>query len=910
MATMTILLNGTWEAIVDFAHSIKDPSALDLSKYAQEWKPIQVPGCWEMIEQNKLADGPVWYRKDFLIPEHWKGETLAIQFDGVNYFCDIWVNSEYVGTHEGGWNGFEVPLRGNINFGNSNRLLVKVYKQGDKFPLRECLAGFLPDVGVIFGGIWKPVTVKTVPIATLKDIYIQPNIHSLTLDVEFRIATQRHMTDSMQLTITIYDQKHNLVAATEQPINTNSSPPSNVHISLPKNVQLWSLDSPIRYHARLQLIVNELIIDETNHIFGIREVTIQGDQILLNGKPIYLRGALHWGWYPEHIAPTPTAQEIRDEISQLKANGFNLVKHCLYVPVKQYFEIADELGILIWQELPMWQPNVTPTFKNRVAIQYDSIIKELRNYCSIVIWTLGCELDHSADSQFLKDLYEQAKHLTGNAIIRDNSGSGECYGGLLKEYADFYDYHFYTDIHFYSDLLSQFAGSWRGNKPWFFGEFCDYDELRNVNAVKLANDGEIPWWLLNDRVCNPVSRDTRWLYNQQEAHIAEHQLLFTDNELASNANRSAHVYRKAVLELVRTYRKVSGYVITSIRDTPISTSAIFNDAGLPKQKPEIWRLFNDNTIIALTWDHRRDWIHGGDRLLLWDHHNFFSGEWIRPHLLLSHYGDENIIDSELKWQLRIIANGSLLDQGIFRGICCFTGEVKEIGVVEIAAPDVSQPTKVEISVELSDGKKSVTNQWEFIIFPNISLSNEEQASIMLEDPCGMFTGLEKWFSCFRKEIYRTNKEYRPKVILTSYLNIEHMDFLSRGGKVFYVQRGEGHFTIKQMPFWRESLQLFQNHPITRSFPHENHTGLALFGLATDTVFDKQALPNHIPVMERLDARKFELDSYMIEVSVGSGKLVASTLRFEGGLGSQPDSVARNTAGAYWLTQILKYLLEA
>ncbi len=63
-------------------------------------------------------------------------------------------------------------------------------------------------------------------------------------------------------------------------------------------------------------------------------------------------------------------------------------------------------------------------------------------------------------------------------------------------------------------------------------------------------------------------------------------------------------------------------------------------------------------------------------------------------------------------------------------------------------------------------------------------------------------------------------------------------------------------------------------------------------------------------MERLDARKFELDSYMIEVSVGSGKLVASTLRFEGGLGSQPDSVARNTAGAYWLTQILKYLLEA
>ena len=54
MATMTILLNGTWEGIVDFAHSIKDPSALDLSKYAQEWKPIQVPGCWEMIEQNKL----------------------------------------------------------------------------------------------------------------------------------------------------------------------------------------------------------------------------------------------------------------------------------------------------------------------------------------------------------------------------------------------------------------------------------------------------------------------------------------------------------------------------------------------------------------------------------------------------------------------------------------------------------------------------------------------------------------------------------------------------------------------------------------------------------------------------------------------------------------------------------------
>ncbi|WP_423407848.1 glycoside hydrolase family 2 protein [Heyndrickxia sp. MSNUG] len=898
-----INLSGEWDVFIDFSKPVGQYEEISKNR---RWSKITVPGCWEQAERDKKSDGPVWYRKIFTVPEEWNEGSVAIHFEGVNYYSEAWLNGTKIGSHEGGWNGFELDISNAIDFSNENELLVKVYKQGDKYPVRECLAGFFPDVGVIFGGIWKPVTVKLQPSAKIEDVFVKPNIQEEEIVIEFDIKNHAGISQNILLQFSLYNPSGELentvtkeVLLPEEPLLLSQS----CTVNLKNDIQLWNPEEPMQYRLETKVLKGEQEIFADQTRFGMRELHIKGDQIYLNGNPLYVRGVLHWGWYSETIAPIPTRDEIREELRQVKESGFNLVKHCLYVPTKDYFEIADELGIFIWQELPLWLPQVSSDLYNRVFYQYDRIIREIRNHPSIILWTLGCELDHSVNADFLSDLYKMVKVLTNNAIIRDNSGSGECYGGLLKEYADFYDYHFYNDVHFYRDLINQFAGSWRENKPWVFGEFCDYDVFRDIEAVRKQYNGELPWWLKDDLIENPGSKEERWNWYRQEAKMELLNLPFSSQHIVENSNRSAYVYRKAVLELVRSYQKITGYVLTSIKGNPIATSSIFNDFGEPNHVPAAFKQFNNSTVISLTWDNRRNWVNGGDRLINWDPNNYSSSDIFRPHMYISHYDRDSITIANLYWEL--IGSDQTLASGEVSNIKLSPGEAKEVGIAEVILPEVQHPTKILFKVKLTSDKEEVLNEWPFWIFPK--RLNPDYSKICMNDPLHLLTGLEKVIPDMNQEA-KGNQE--TKVIVTSLLQPEHFEFLEQGGRVFYIQRGEGEFPVQHLPFWRESIQLFHSHPVMNTFPHEDHTGMVFYGIATDTAFENMGKDECAPIMDRLDARTFELNNYLFERSIGKGKLIATTLRFEGGLGAQPTGINHNPAGLYLFEAIIKYLLDS
>lgn len=898
-------LSGEWEIYTNFSAPIEQ---IEVISTIEIWSKISVPGCWEQLERDKKSDGPVWYRKRFTVPEDWTGKPSAILFEGVNYYCEVWLNGQKVGSHEGGWNGFQLEISQAIQYSESNELLVKVYKQGEKYPVRECLAGFIPDVGVIFGGIWKPVTLQLLPTITVEDIFIKPNIREKNVEIEFDIQNHRLKVQTITIQFFLYDPNGLLENTSTKEISipdvgllTNQS----MKVDLKNEIQLWNPDNPLLYTLETKVLLDGKEIDSKQTRFGIRDLQIEGDQMYLNGQPIYLRGVLHWGWYSESIAPIPTIDEIREELTKIKESGFNLVKHCLYVPTKDYFEIADEMGIFIWQELPLWLPQVSTEMYNRVYYQYDRIIREIRNHPSIILWTLGCELDHSVNAEFLSKLYGMVKRLTNNAIIRDNSGSGECYGGLLKEYADFYDYHFYNDVHFYRDLINQFAGSWRENKPWVFGEFCDYDIFRDIEKVRQHYGGKLPWWLKDDLIENPGSKEERWHWYRQEEKMGRLNLPFSTQKLVDNANRSAYVYRKAVLELVRSYQKISGYVLTSIKGNPIATSSILDDFGNPIHDPTAFKKFNHSTVLTLTWDNRRNWVNGGDRLVNWDSHNYSSNDTFRPHLFISHYDKHNLKNATLTWQLQD-NNDIELAAGEISNIELVVGEAKEVGIAEVLLPKVEVPTKLLFMVKLHHGNEEITNDWPFWVFPKEKLK-PYLSQITVNDPLHLLSGLETKYPELSNNLVLNYKNEATKVIVTSLLQPQHYEFIEKGGKVFYIQRDEGEFPIQKLPFWRESIQLFHSHSIMNQFPHENHTGLVFYGLATDINFDITKLPDHIPIMDRLDARTFDLTNYIFERQIGKGRLIATTLRFEGGVGAQPSGIHLNPAGLYLFETILHYL---
>ncbi|MHB1458295.1 MAG: sugar-binding domain-containing protein, partial [Armatimonadota bacterium] len=184
------------------------------------------------------------------------------------------------------------------------------------------------------------------------------------------------------------------------------------------------------------------ISDKRELSFGIRDVEAKDGKLLLNGKPIFIRGSLHWGFYPELISIVPNEKQIRKEFADLKKAGFNLVKVCMFTFPKRFYEIADEMGMLIWQEYPLWL-----TFpKSDDSGLHEDIIREYRewfkydrNHPSVILRDLTCEAV-DMNQELTRTIYDMGKSMTGNAVIEDNSAY------LNTPISDFHDGHFYWEL--------------------------------------------------------------------------------------------------------------------------------------------------------------------------------------------------------------------------------------------------------------------------------------------------------------------------------------------------------------------------------------------------------------------------------------------------------------------------------
>ena len=137
--------------------------------------------------------------------------------------------------------------------------------------------------------------------------------------------------------------------------------------------------------------------------------------------------------------------------------GFNMVKHCLYTPVAEYWQACDERGILAWLELPMWLPKVDEAFRRQALTEYREILRPCATTRLSPSSPSAANSTGRSTPSFSKELYDLAKEMTGLPLIRDNSGSAEAYGGNAVEYADFYDYHFYCEPHDFDRLNDAFA---------------------------------------------------------------------------------------------------------------------------------------------------------------------------------------------------------------------------------------------------------------------------------------------------------------------------------------------------------------------------------------------------------------------------------------------------------------------
>jgi hypothetical protein len=215
---------------------------------------------------------------------------------------------------------------------------------------------------------------------------------------------------------------------------------------------------------------------------GFRTIAARGSEILLNDRGLQVRGALTWGWNPTTLNPDLNRADSLELIDQVRRFGFNLFKACLYVPSDAFLDAADELGMLVWLELPLWQPSMTAGLRELVFAEYEAILRRIAHHPSIGVLSLGCELDAQVDAGMLGQLRALARHWCPSVLLCGNSGSADAYGGADSgTFADdFYDYHFYCEPTELDGLMDHFNRAYRPVKPWLFGECLDAENHRRL----------------------------------------------------------------------------------------------------------------------------------------------------------------------------------------------------------------------------------------------------------------------------------------------------------------------------------------------------------------------------------------------------------------------------------------------
>jgi hypothetical protein len=598
---------------------------------------------------------------------------------------------------------------------------------------------------------------------------------------------------------------------------------------------------------------------------------LEGRRLQIMGAPFAMRGILHWGWYPELGHPNPPEETVCEEVEQICALGFNLVKFCLWVPPHHYLEILAEMGLRAWLELPVWAPAAAS--EGRQAAEIERIVRQYRRHENIVAWTVGCELGSSVSAEFRERMYGTVKTVSGSLLVADSSGGAEMYGGDPREFGDFYDFHPYCDLPFFPPVLDALLPGAREKKPTFLGETVDSDVHRDL--ARLGD--EIPYWASALPELN--ARGVRWQYDLPEVLTSNRfSLEPTKNRhraLMESSRRMALFVRKHAVEAIRAREEIGGYVLTGLRDTPISSAGFFDDWGEPRFSPEECESWNGPGALFLIPNRVAPWVNGGNRPGYRDPLNVFAG----PVAWKFGAAVEGATEAQAMWTVRS-EDGEVAARGF--GPWRTRHEPGTIDVAE-AFWD-ARPGEYRLEVEFGGFR----NAWPLWVVER----PDWPAGWERFDPRGR---LGDWQGEAGENLVATAV---PPALA---------ERLERGGSAVLLLDDE--FT-RPMPFWREAAYEFRNEEFWRKVPFAERWS-RLLPISPDRALDLPALMERLPsgaeaevLLNRIDTRTYREDPVLVRIRLGDATLIATTLRPDGGLGAQPPGLAHNAAGSALLRALM------
>lgn len=401
----------------------------EVQRNEEGWEQVHLPHTWnkDAYSTRNYRRASSWYKKEFRTEVSQMGDKqLYLKFDAVNSLADVYLNGELLTTHKGGYSAFTIDITNKVRTDALNLLMVHVNNQNDRIPP---LSGDFTIFGGIYRNVWLISTEKqhiSLTDYASPGVYVDlPSVSEERAEICVRGTLENRNVQhaALKLNVEVVDAGGKTVAQSLRSVRLDAEGTFafNERLQL-ENPRLWSPDSPYLYSVKVSLkdARGGVLKDKISIPLGVRWFSVDAqDGFKLNGKPMKLIGACrHQDQMPMGIALSDEMH--RRDMQLLKDMGANFVRLAHYPQDDAVLRACDELGILVWEEVPVVDLiALGDEFRNNATNALREMIRQHYNHPSVIMWGYMNEaviqLQYRVKKQQLNGFYENtlslARHL-------------------------------------------------------------------------------------------------------------------------------------------------------------------------------------------------------------------------------------------------------------------------------------------------------------------------------------------------------------------------------------------------------------------------------------------------------------------------------------------------------------------
>ena len=705
-----ISLRGEW----DFGTRWHDASAATISGVDAflDRKPrkVRVPGCWEtsgvgepglgrvhLAEDNgrkgvrHVFAGKGFYRRRVTIPESWRGKRVWLKVGGVRSVGWFFVNGKAAGlvdTYAGAW---KYDVTDCVTPGEVASVVAVVDNVvGSRNT--QC------DSANKWGGLVRDVELEATPQTCIDDAWVRGDFDARTAEAHVRVDGGTGFAGrAVRVTVDGRSAETAVTAANAE----------DVRVTLPLAAfRPWSPADPHLYVARIELLEGGRPVQTRVERFGVRKLEVVGREFRLNGSPFYFRGYGDDSSYPI-TGVSPAVREAHlEHLLRARAAGFNYVRLHTHCEVPEFFEAADEAGIMVQPELSYYGDNPMDHFS------YDPIRDATDRWVAFrrhPSWAVAC----SGNEGFLgaragEAMYAFLKRIDPDRLVQEEDGRG----GLKSDHeGDGRREDFRT-----GPLSAWWPGSWDPPAPFVCHEYLNLCVKQDSRLEKDFTGAWLP----------PATRADR------AATLAKAGLTHAWGDRLQDAQHAAQkLFQKLGIETARRDPQCDGYCYWTVADVAVYNEKLGFYTAQGWLDP-FWRVkrcgaterdfavFNSPSCLLLDLERLPLAPAGNEKMgggwgsgrFAESNRVYASGQTIDARFLLAHFESEPLKAPELSWRLEG-EDGTVFAKGTRRLGDQALGCARPVADVAIRVPELVRPTKARLAAEVA----GIANSWDFWLFP-------------------------------------------------------------------------------------------------------------------------------------------------------------------------------------------------